>query len=107
MNVSRRKLVYWLCLTVYLIGVVSYLTGLGAFSQQTTGEQVTVETHGKETVVSPEYPQFAEQSQPTIVDMFTVIQWGEILLGFGAMITSILVTRELETNPTFLATAQY
>lgn len=105
-TVSNRKIVYWMCLGVYLIGVLSYLAGLGAFNPDANTGADAVEFHGKETVVQHDYEQieFADEEETGVLESIplTTIQ---VLLSLIAMGLPILIIREIETNRHFLTAA--
>jgi len=106
MTSTKRKIGYWLCLGVYLIGVLSYLTGLGAFAPTDTSadtQSEPYEVHMKETVAPVDAePVLEQETETTILGAFSVLQFVEVVLGGLAMVLSTIVIREIETDRTFL-----
>lgn len=112
MELSRKRIVFWACIGVYVIGAVVYLTGLGAFDMgaaETTeptmenGELTEFDQSyydqpvGSVTYMPPAENPFAEQDTGFFgSSIFSLTEWVQILGGILAMIGTTYVIREIE-----------
>jgi hypothetical protein len=117
MNVTNKKLIYRGGIAIYFVGVVLFLSGIGAFSgvgvvnDASTSEDVSVieapadsqsfiQLPMSETVLPPsEEPTIPGESEGVLdgfLEIHSIVEWFQIFGGMGAMAIGVYFLRSIE-----------